>query len=159
MGSALNQHTTSSHLPIAQNVWLTILAANFRGRRLSRISWFCGYSRKFSPWNLGVWYPLAWHEWAIRKNRIFTNSQKFSPLKVSCYMVVIIVILPPPLPSSLPIPLSSSIPSPLLLLSCPPPFFPLLSSSLPHFFFSLPFTLHYICILSDKITPTYTAQW
>ena len=81
MGSALNQHTTSSHLPIAQNVWLTILAANFWGRRLSRISWFCGYSRKFSPWNLGVWYPLAWHEWAICKNRIFYQFTKVFSLE------------------------------------------------------------------------------
>ena len=52
------------------------IAGNFRGRKLSQISRFFGYSQKFSPRNLEAWCPLAWHEWAIhgsfvRKNHIF----------------------------------------------------------------------------------------
>ena len=62
------------------------------GRKLSRILRLCGYSRKFSPRNLGAWRPLAQQKWAIRKVFsakiiFFTNSQKFSPSKVSRYMV------------------------------------------------------------------------
>ena len=55
---------------------------NFWGRKLSRISRFCGYSQKFSPWNLGVWCLLAWHERSIHEsflheNRIFVNVFSF----------------------------------------------------------------------------------
>ena len=54
--------------------------------KLSRISWFCGYSRKFSPRNLGAWCPLARHERAIhksflRENRIFHQFAKVFFLK------------------------------------------------------------------------------
>ena len=45
---------------------------NFRGRKLSRISQFCGYLRKFSPQNLG-----AWHLWQCKSEQ----SAKFSPRK------------------------------------------------------------------------------
>ena len=68
------------------------IVGNFRGRKLSRISWFCGYLRKFSPQNLEVW-----HLWCCKSEQsvkvfsakivFFTNSRKFSPSKVSCYMV------------------------------------------------------------------------
>ena len=49
------------------------------------------YAKVFSV-KFGVWYPLALQKRAIResflrKNRIFTNSRKFSPLKVSRYTV------------------------------------------------------------------------
>ena len=45
------------------------------------------FSVKFGPW-----HSLAQHKQAIcgsflRENRFFTNLQKFSPLKVSCYTV------------------------------------------------------------------------
>ena len=61
-------------------------------RKLSRISQFCGYPQKLSPWNLGVWHPLALQKWVFRESFLreivfFTNSRKFSPSKVSCYMV------------------------------------------------------------------------
>ena len=42
---------------------------NFWGRKLSRISSFCGYSRKFSLWHLGAWHLLAVPA---------SNPQKFS---------------------------------------------------------------------------------
>ena len=35
------------------------IAGKFRGRILSRILRFCGYLRKFSTRNLGMWRPLA----------------------------------------------------------------------------------------------------
>ena len=71
------------------------IAGNFWGRKLSqisRISQFCSYLQKFSPWNLGAWCPLVRHKWAIREsflheNVFFTNSRKFSPSKVSRYTV------------------------------------------------------------------------
>ena len=66
-------------LPLVQDIYRIV--GNFWGRKLSRILRFCGYSRKFSPWNLGVWCPLAWHKQAIRKsflheNRIFHQFAK-----------------------------------------------------------------------------------
>ena len=60
------------------------IAENFRGRKLLQISRFCGYTRKFSPQNLGR--GVLWR-CKMSKNRIFTNSWKFSPSKVSCYTV------------------------------------------------------------------------
>ena len=36
-----------------------VILGNFRGRKLSRISQFCGYSRKFALQNFGVW--CLWH--------------------------------------------------------------------------------------------------
>ena len=65
-------------------------------RKLSRI---CGYSRKFSPWNLEVWHPLVWHKRAIHRSFLreivfFSNSRKFSPSKVSRYTVVMMSLVP-----------------------------------------------------------------
>ena len=70
-----------------------LIVGNFQERKLSRISWFCGYSWKFSPQNLG-----AWHLWRCKSEQsanvfstkiiFFTNLQKFSPSKVSRYMVL-----------------------------------------------------------------------
>ena len=50
-------------------------AGNFRGRKLLQNSRFCGYSRKFSPRNIGgmVSFSTAWA----------SNLQKFSPSKFS----------------------------------------------------------------------------
>ena len=66
---------------------------NFRERKLSQISRFCGYSQRFSPQNLGVW-----HLWRCKSEQpakvfstkivFFTNSRKFSPSKVSRYTVI-----------------------------------------------------------------------
>ena len=67
------------------------IAGNFRGRKLSQISKFCGYLRKFSLRNWGQ--SIIWqHQRAIREifsaeNLFSTNSWKFSPTKVSRYMV------------------------------------------------------------------------
>ena len=49
------------------------------------------YSKVLSV-KFGAWLPLAQQKRAIREsflheNRIFTNSRKFSPSKVSCYTV------------------------------------------------------------------------
>ena len=49
------------------------IAENFRGRKLSWILRFCGYSRKFFPWNSGVWRPLAWQQRAIRESFLCEN--------------------------------------------------------------------------------------
>ena len=61
------------------------IARNFQGRKLSRISQFCGYPRKFSLQNLGAWSPLAQHKWTVFSAKIifFTNREKFSSLKFS----------------------------------------------------------------------------
>ena len=44
------------------------------------------YAKVFSV-KFGAWCPLAWQKRTIRENRTFTNLQKFSPSKVSRYMV------------------------------------------------------------------------
>ena len=49
------------------------MAENFRGRKLSQILRFCGYSRKFFPWNSGAWHPLAWQQQAIRESFLCEN--------------------------------------------------------------------------------------
>ena len=60
------------------------IAENFRGRKLSRISWFCGYTR-----NLGC--SVLWRGKSKQSAKVFTakitNSRKFSPSKVSRYTV------------------------------------------------------------------------
>ena len=62
------------------------IVGNFRGRNLSRFLQFCGYLQKFSPWNLELWCPLAWQNWAICEGFLLKNHQ-FSPSKVSRYTV------------------------------------------------------------------------
>ena len=62
------------------------IAGNFRGRKLSQFSRFCGYLRKFSPRNLGAWCPLARQKQAIREsflceNHIFHQSVKLFSLE------------------------------------------------------------------------------
>ena len=66
------------------------IAGNFGGRKLSQISWFCGYSWKFSPWNLRAWCPLAWLKWAICESFLCENRNfhQFAPSKASCYTVL-----------------------------------------------------------------------
>ena len=68
------------------------ITGNFQGRKLSRILRFCGYSRKFSPRNLGheiLWCGKSEQSAKVFSAKIvfFTNSQKFSPSKVSRYTV------------------------------------------------------------------------
>ena len=48
-------------------------AGNIRGRKPSRISWFCGCSQKFSLRNLEVWHLLAQHKRAICESFIHEN--------------------------------------------------------------------------------------
>ena len=74
------------------------IVGNFKGWKLS---WFCGYSWKFSLRNLWVRCLLAWHEWAIREsflceNCIFTNLRQFSPSKVFRYTVLVLLIVNSP---------------------------------------------------------------
>ena len=63
-------------------LWMYSIVGNFQGRKLWQISQFCGYSRKFSPQNLGMWRPLAQQKQAIcelsflHKNRIFHKFTK-----------------------------------------------------------------------------------
>ena len=62
------------------------IAENFQGRKLSRISRFCGYLRKFSLRNLGAWHPLTPYKRVIcksflRENRIFHQFAKVFFLK------------------------------------------------------------------------------
>ena len=68
------------------------IAENFQGKKLLRISQFCGYPQKLSPRNLGAWHPLELQKRAIRESFLceivfFTNSWKFSPSKDSRYTV------------------------------------------------------------------------
>ena len=49
------------------------IAGNFWGRKPLQISQFCGCLRKFSPQNLGVWHPLAWHKQAIHESFLCEN--------------------------------------------------------------------------------------
>ena len=74
-----------------QPVYTTIntyrIVGNFRGRKLSRISWFYGYSQKCSPWHSLVRQKWAIHESFLSKIVYFHNSRKLSPLKVSHYTV------------------------------------------------------------------------
>ena len=64
------------------------IARNFRGRKLSRILQFCGYSCEI--WGRGVlWCSKTKQSTKVFSAKIiyFTNSRKFSPLKVSRYTV------------------------------------------------------------------------
>ena len=68
------------------------IAENFRGENLCEPPRFCGYTRKFYLRNLerGVlWYGKSEQSTKVFSAKIifFTNSQKFSPSKVSRYMV------------------------------------------------------------------------
>ena len=71
------------------------IAGNFRGRKLSQMLRFCGYLRKFSLRSLGAW--VLWRSKNEQSAKVFsakivffTNSRKFSLLKVSCYTVVLL---------------------------------------------------------------------
>ena len=59
--------------------------------KLSRekTSQFCGYPQKLSLQNLGRSILWCGNESFLSENHIFTNSQKFSLSKISCYMVAI----------------------------------------------------------------------
>ena len=64
---------------------------NFWGRKLSLIPRFCSYPEKFSPWNLGTQCPLVAQasnpqKFSLGKS-FFTNSQKSSSSKVSCFFL------------------------------------------------------------------------
>ena len=72
------------------------IAGNFRGRKLLRILRFCSYLRKFFPWNLRAWRPLARQKWQsakvfFAKILFFTNSQ-FSPSKASRYTIFLLTL-------------------------------------------------------------------
>ena len=56
----------------------TMYSRNFQGRKLSRISRSCGYSRKFSLQSLEAWHLLP---------APASNLQKFSFSKVSRYVI------------------------------------------------------------------------
>ena len=68
------------------------IPGNFRGRKLSQISQFCGYSRKFSPqnWGCGTFGAAKVsnpRKFSPRKLYFSPIWRKFSPSKVSRYMV------------------------------------------------------------------------
>ena len=44
------------------------IVGNFQGSKLSQISWFCGYSWKFSSQNLEMWHYLVQPKRAIHKS-------------------------------------------------------------------------------------------
>ena len=58
---------------------LYLVVENFRGRKFSQISQFCGYTRKFSLQNLGR--GVLWHCKA-------SNPRKFSPRKLYFHQFV-----------------------------------------------------------------------
>ena len=62
------------------------IAGNFQERKLSQILRLCDYLRKFSPWNLGAWHPLARQkrtipESSLCKNHIFHQFAKVISLQ------------------------------------------------------------------------------
>ena len=68
------------------------VVGNSRGGELSWILRFCGYLQKFPPRNLEPWYPLAapvrnLQKFSLWKFVFSTHSWKFSPAKVSHYMI------------------------------------------------------------------------
>ena len=66
-----------------------LYSGNFRGRKLLWISQFCGYSWKFSLRNLASFGTAkATTKLLLVKIIFFNNSWKFSPSKVSRYMVI-----------------------------------------------------------------------
>ena len=54
------------------------IVGNFRGRKLSKISRFCGYTRMFSPQNLGR--GILWHSKSEQSAKVF--SQKSYSLQI-----------------------------------------------------------------------------
>ena len=68
------------------------IAKNFRGRKPSQILRFCGYMymRKFSLQNLGRGVLRHGKSEQSVKIVFFTNLRKFSPSKVSRYMVPVL---------------------------------------------------------------------
>ena len=56
------------------------IAENFWGRKLSRILWFCHYTRKFSTWNLGC--DVLWHCKSEQSAKVF-SAIVFSPIRRS----------------------------------------------------------------------------
>ena len=57
------------------------IAENFRGRKLLRISWFCGYTRKFSPQNLG--HGIRWRCKSEQSAKVFSTKILFPPIRKS----------------------------------------------------------------------------
>ena len=57
------------------------IAENFWGKKLPRISRFCGYTRKFSPWNLGR--SVIWHCKSEQSVKVFSTKIVFSPIRES----------------------------------------------------------------------------
>ena len=62
-------------------------SGKFRGRKLSRISWFWGYQRKPTATPTHNYWLLAIHESFLREFIVSHDSRKFSPSKVSRYTV------------------------------------------------------------------------
>ena len=57
----LKRFSTKTYYCIAGNIW---------GSKLSQISWFCGYSRKFPSHNLEMWHYLAQQKRTIHKRSL-----------------------------------------------------------------------------------------
>ena len=57
------------------------IAENCRGRKLSQILWFCGYTQKFSPQNLG--HGVLWHGKSKQSAKVFSAKNAFSPIRKS----------------------------------------------------------------------------
>ena len=63
------------------------MAENFRGRKLSWISRLCGYSQRFSPWNLGMCLSFGAARASnprkfLHENRTFYQFAKVFSLKI-----------------------------------------------------------------------------
>ena len=79
-GNTIQAYTTT--LKWLQDEEANCRAGNFRRRNISRISRFWGYSRKFSPRNLGAWRSLVRQKWAIRENFL---PRKFPAIRYHTY--------------------------------------------------------------------------
>ena len=78
-------HKNVAHIALLQQCCLGRgpyrTAENFRGRKLSRISWFCGYTQKFSPQNLG--HSVLRHGKSEQSAEVFSTKIVFSPIRKS----------------------------------------------------------------------------
>ena len=63
------------------------IAGNFQGSKLSQISWFCGYLRKFSSQNLEMWHSSNPQKFSPRKSYFSQICNSFLPQKFPAYTV------------------------------------------------------------------------
>ena len=79
------------HKTMVLGMFAILYSGKLLRKKLSQILRFCGKARKFSLQNLGC--GILWHGTSEQSAKIifFTNPRKFSPSKVSRYMVLLLL--------------------------------------------------------------------